>query len=159
MNEDQSRPRNPCLGIYLATNGGLGYAPVIPGTFGTLAGIPAFYFLAKAPGLIQFLLLCLIILASVALCDAAGRYFQEADDRRIVIDELAGYLVATAFLPFSWGTALLAFFWFRVFDIIKPPPIGAVDRSWKNGFGVTFDDVLAGVYAAIATRLCLAIFS
>lgn len=159
MTDEQPRPKTQCLTIYLATNGGLGFAPVAPGTVGTLVGIPAFYFMAKAPGLIQFLLLCLIILLSVWVCNAAGHYFKEADDSRIVIDELAGYLVTTALLPFSWGTAILAFFWFRLFDILKPPPIGAIDRSWKNGFGVTFDDVLAGVYAAIATRLCLAIFS
>lgn len=160
MSEQQPPvPRRQCLIIYLATNGGLGFAPVAPGTFGTLAGIPAFYFMAKAPGLLQFVLLCLVIALSIWLCQRAGEYFNEADDSRIVIDELAGYLVAVAFLPFSWTTAILAFFWFRLFDILKPPPIGGIDRTFKNGFGVTFDDVLAGVYAAIAVRLCLALFT
>ncbi|HDR46660.1 MAG TPA: phosphatidylglycerophosphatase A, partial [Geoalkalibacter subterraneus] len=144
---------------FLATNGGLGYAPLASGTFGTLAGIPAFYYLSCLSGLLQFVVLVGVITLSIFICQRAGNYFGEADDGRIVIDELAGYLVTVAFLPFTWGTALLAFFWFRLFDILKPPPIGYIDRNFKNGFGVTFDDVLAGVYAALALRLCLALFS
>jgi phosphatidylglycerophosphatase A len=160
MSEQQQNPaRRHCAIVYLATNGGLGYAPVAPGTFGTLAGIPAFYYLSRMSGLLQFILLAGVIILSVWLCQRAGEYFQEADDSRIVIDELAGYLVTTAFLPFSWGTALLAFFWFRLFDILKPPPVGWIDRTCKNGLGVTLDDLLAGVYAAIAVRFCLALFT
>jgi phosphatidylglycerophosphatase A len=78
-----------------------------------------------------------------------------ADDRRIVIDELAGYLVTVALLPWNWLTALLGFAWFRLFDILKPPPVGWIDRHCKNGFGVVFDDVAAGLYAALALRLTL----
>lgn len=159
MTESAHQRRKNCVTIVLATNGGLGYAPVAPGTFGTLAGIPAFYYLSLFPTLFQFVLLVMVIALSVAICQRGGSYFGEADDSRIVIDELAGYLVTVAFLPFTWGTAVLAFFWFRLFDILKPPPIGSIDRNFKNGFGVTFDDVLAGVYAAIAVRLCLALFS
>ncbi len=159
MTESTPRQRKNCATIFLATNAGLGYAPIAPGTFGTLAGIPAFYYLSCLPGLLQFVVLVAVIALSVFICEGAGSYFGEADDGRIVIDELAGYLVTVAFLPFSWGTALLAFFWFRLFDILKPPPIGHIDRNFKNGVGVTFDDVLAGVYAAITVRLCLALFS
>ncbi len=159
MTDSAPQRRKNCATIFFATNGGLGFAPVAPGTFGTLAGIPAFYYLSGFPGPLQFITLLAIIALSVWLCQRAGEYFNEADDGRIVFDELAGYLVAVAFLPFTWGTALLAFFWFRFFDILKPPPIGYIDRNFKNGFGVTFDDVLAGVYAAIAVRLCLALFS
>ena len=159
MTESAPRKRKNCATIFFATNGGLGFAPLAPGTFGTLAGIPAFYYLSFLPGLLQFFVLVAVIAFSVFICQLAGTYFGEADDGRIVIDELAGYLVTVALLPFTWGTALLAFFWFRLFDILKPPPIGHIDRSFKNGFGVTFDDVLAGVYAAIAVRLCLALFS
>lgn len=159
MNDPDPPKFGNCATIFLATNGGLGYAPVAPGTFGTLAGIPAFYYLSQLSGLLQFFLLVAMIALSVWICDLAGRFYGEADDSRIVIDELVGYLVATAFLPFTWGTALLAFFWFRLFDILKPPPIGLIDRSFKNGFGVTVDDVLAGIYAAIAVRLCLVLFA
>jgi phosphatidylglycerophosphatase A len=159
MTESTPQQSKNCATIFFATNGGLGYAPMAPGTFGTLAGIPAFYYLSSLPGLFQFIVLVVVTALSVFICQRAGSYFGEADDGRIVIDELAGYLVTVAFLPFSWGTALLAFFWFRLFDILKPPPIGHIDQNFKNGFGVTFDDILAGVYAAVAVRLCLALFS
>jgi phosphatidylglycerophosphatase A len=143
------------LVLLLASNCGLGYAPLVPGTFGTLAGLPAFWLLA---GLTPAgYLLVWVVLTAVAVWAAgeAGRYYGVTDDRRIVIDELAGYLVTVAFLPWSWLTAWLGFAWFRVFDILKPPPVGWIDRQCKNGFGVVFDDVAAGIYAALALRVTL----
>ena len=147
------------LVLFLASNAGLGYSPIVSGTVGTLAGIPAFFLLAglSAPlyGLVWLLLFGVAIWAS----EQAGRIYGVADDGRIVIDELAGYLVTVAFLPFSWGNALLGFVWFRIFDILKPPPVNWVDHNMKNGFGVVLDDVLAGVYAALALRLTLFLFN
>jgi len=146
------------LARLLATNCGLGYAPFAPGTVGTLAGIPFFWLLAwMPPGLYTLTWLALFALACWS-ADIAGREFGEADDGRIVIDELVGYLVTVALLPFSWGAALLGFFWFRLFDILKPPPANWFDRQMKNGVGVVFDDVVAGIYAALALRLTLALF-
>ena len=143
------------LTLYISSNGGLGYAPIAPGTFGTLAGIPIFYFLGNFSWALQLITLAAIIFLSIWASDFAGKEYNEPDDGRIVIDELAGYLVTTAFLPFSWPAAILGFFWFRVFDIIKPPPASWFDREMKNGLGVTLDDVMAGIYAAIAVRICL----
>lgn len=146
------------LVLFLSSNAGLGYSPIVSGTVGTLAGIPAFFLLAglSAPlyGVVWLLLFGVAIWAS----EQAGRIYGVADDGRIVIDELAGYLVTVAFLPFNWTNALLGFVWFRLFDILKPPPVNWVDRNMKNGFGVVLDDVLAGVYAALALRLTLLLF-
>lgn len=147
------------LVLFLASNAGLGYAPIVSGTVGTLAGLPAFYLLAglNAP---DYLLAWLVLFAiAVWAAGQAGRIYGVADDGRIVIDELTGYLVTVAFLPFSWPNALLGFVWFRIFDILKPPPVNWVDRKLKNGFGVVLDDVLAGIYAAIALRLTLSFFN
>jgi phosphatidylglycerophosphatase A len=58
-------------------------------------------------------------------------------------------------LPFSWTVALLGFLFFRLFDIVKPPPANWFDRRLKNGYGVVLDDVVAGIYAALALRLTL----
>lgn len=149
--------RKPIL--FLASNAGLGYAPVASGTFGTLAGIPLFFYLSQAGFLVQLVLLTALLFLSFWICDQAGRIYGEADDGRIVFDELLGYLVTTAFLPFTWGTAITAFIWFRIFDIIKPPPVSWFDRELKNGLGVTLDDAMAGIYAAILLRICLALFS
>ena len=155
--EDYVRYRQPIL--FLASNAGLGYAPVASGTFGTLAGIPAFYYISRFPWVLQLFTLVALLFLSFWVCDLAGRIYAEADDGRIVIDELVGYLITVAFLPFSWGTAVVAFFWIRIFDILKPPPVSWFDREMKNGIGVTLDDAAAGIYAAIGLRLCLALFS
>ncbi len=145
--------------LLLSSNAGLGYAPIASGTFGSLAGIPCFYYLSCFSWPLQLLTLVALLFLSFWACEQAGRLYGEADDGRIVIDELVGYLVTVAFLPFSWGIALLGFFWFRVFDILKPPPASWFDKRMKNGVGVTMDDVAAGVYAALALRVCLALFS
>jgi phosphatidylglycerophosphatase A len=139
--------------LFFATNAGLGLAPVVPGTFGTLAGIPAFYLLAgMAPPLFVSVWLGLLLFACW-IAGAAGKIYGVVDDGRIVIDELVGYLVTVAFLPFSWSAALLGFVLFRLFDIWKPFPASWFDRRMKNGFGVVLDDVAAGVYAALTLRL------
>ena len=141
--------------LFLASNAGLGYAPVASGTFGTLAGIPLFWLLARLPAPLWVLTWCALLALSCWVAEGAGRIFGVADDGRIVIDELVGYLATVALLPFSWPAALLGFVWFRLFDILKPPPASWIDRHWKNGVGVVFDDVMAGIYAAIALRLTL----
>ena len=87
--------------------------------------------------------------------DRAGGYWGVADASPIVIDEVAGYLVTVALVPFSWPAALLGFLFFRIFDVLKPWPASALDRV-KNGFGVVMDDLAAGVWgwaALLALRL------
>lgn len=160
MTDASPNPENRLKGLilFLSSNGGLGYAPVAPGTFGTLAGIPAFYYLSDFPWAGQLTTLTALLFLSFWICQKAGEIHQEADDGRIVFDELIGYLMTTAFLPFSWWTAILAFFWFRIFDILKPPPVSWFDRELKNGLGVTLDDAMAGIYAAIMLRLGLLLF-
>ncbi|SHJ73431.1 phosphatidylglycerophosphatase [Malonomonas rubra DSM 5091] len=144
--------------LFLASNAGLGYAPVASGTFGSLMGIPFFYYISGFNWFLQLLTFIALLFLSFWSCNEAGKIYGEADDGRIVIDELIGYLAAVLFLPFSWGTAIIAFFWFRLFDITKPQPAKWFDKEMKNGVGVTLDDLVAGIYAAIALRLCLWIF-
>ncbi len=141
--------------LILASNAGLGYAPVASGTFGTLAGIPVFYLLAPLSPSFYLLAWLVLLLVSFWAAAEAGRIYGVVDDGRIVIDELVGYLVTVAFIPFSWQAALLGFIFFRLFDIVKPPPASWFDRRMKNGFGVVLDDVVAGLYGAAALRLSL----
>ncbi|GAB4171638.1 MAG: phosphatidylglycerophosphatase A [Geothermobacteraceae bacterium] len=154
---DDHRETRPWV-LHLAANGGLGYAPVAPGTVGTLAGIPAFWLLSHLGGLSFTLVWVLLLVVACLSSDAAGRHYGRADDGRIVIDELVGYLVTIALLPFSWTAALLGFVFFRLFDIAKLPPASWFDREMKNGVGVVLDDVAAGLYAALALRFCLLLF-
>ncbi|PLY05474.1 MAG: phosphatidylglycerophosphatase A [Desulfuromonas sp.] len=141
--------------LFLSSNAGLGYAPVASGTFGTLAGIPCYFLLASLPWPLWLLTFAALLFLSFWVADAAGKHYGVVDDGRIVIDELLGYLVTVALLPFSWTAAIAGFFLFRLFDITKPPPARWFDRELKNGFGVVLDDVAAGIYAAIALRLLL----
>jgi phosphatidylglycerophosphatase A len=79
---------------------------------------------------------------------ASGRaeiIWQERDSPKIVIDEVVGYLLALAFLPRTLTTVVGGFLFFRALDIIKPYPIGMIDRSMKGGLAVVLDDAVAGL--------------
>lgn len=125
---------------------GLGYAPKAPGTFGTLAGLPLWYWLSGQAPWAWALFVLAFCAASVAVASAAERIYGAHDVQRIVIDEVAGLLVTSLAVPFSWRTALVAFVVFRVFDITKPLPIRWVDQRVAGGFGVVLDDVMAGAF-------------
>ena len=133
--------------LFLASNAGLGYAPVASGTFGTLMGIPFFWLLSRLEQQEFVLAWVFILLVSFWSAHRAGEIYGVVDDGRIVIDELIGYLTAIALMPFSWTTAIVAFFLFRLFDIVKPWPANWFDSNVKNGIGVVLDDVVAGAYA------------
>lgn len=144
--------------LFLSSNAGLGYAPVASGTFGTLAGLPAYWLLAKLPPTLWLLTVLALFFLSCWVAGAAGKIYGVVDDGRIVIDELVGYLVTIALLPFTWKAAILGFCLFRFFDILKPQPARYFDRTVKNGYGVVLDDVVAGLYAALSLRLLLHFF-
>ena len=72
--------------------------------------------------------------------------WKERDSPRIVIDEVVGYLIAMAFLPRTLTTVVGGFLFFRILDIIKPLPIGMIDRKMKGGLAIVLDDAVAGVY-------------
>jgi phosphatidylglycerophosphatase A len=144
--------------LFMATNAGLGYSPVASGTFGTLLGIPLFYLMADLTPVNYAVWWSVILVLAIWTSARAGKIFGVTDDGRIVIDELIGYLTTTAFLPFSWPTAIAAFLLFRLFDIVKIWPASWFDTQVKNGFGVVFDDVAAGVYAAICLRIIMQVW-
>lgn len=125
----------------------------MPGTFGTLWGIPLAWLLFKA-GPVPYLVLTIaaILFASV-VAELHERYTQSHDPGEIVIDEVVGYLVAFAWLPPTWQSYLAAFLAFRFFDILKPPPIRTIDRRVKGGLGTVLDDVAAGLFANIVLQI------
>jgi phosphatidylglycerophosphatase A len=139
--------------VLLATWGPCGYAPVAPGTAGTLAAVPLFWALRHLRLGIYLLTVAAFIAVACFAAGAAGRYWKVVDASPIVIDEVAGYLVTMALLPWTWGTAIAGFLAFRLFDVWKPWPASYFDRKVKNGFGVVMDDVAAGVWAWAAVAL------
>ena len=73
------------------------------------------------------------------------------------IDEIVGMWISLLFLPKTFFVILLAFIFFRLFDILKPPPARQLEPL-PNGWGIMLDDVMAGIYANLAVRLVLLVF-
>jgi phosphatidylglycerophosphatase A len=153
---------NPALkGLILFFSSGswLGYIPLASGTFGTLWGFPLFYFLSAYSFQTQLIILFFSIAAAIPLAGQAERYYRKKDPSQVVIDEVVGYMVTIAGMPFSWTTAVLGFFIFRLMDILKPYPIRKIDRSLPGGWGIVLDDVLAGLYSQFLLRLWFYVLS
>jgi phosphatidylglycerophosphatase A len=144
--------------LFLATGAYTGYAPFASGTCGSLVAIPLIFLSASLLSF-SFVLHLGAVLASIAgACWIAGQaesYLDEHDSGKIVIDEIAGFLCATAFLDITLPRLVVAFFLFRLFDIVKPPPARYFDTQVAGGIGVVFDDVFAGVYANLVLRILL----
>lgn len=83
----------------------------------------------------------------------AERHFGRKDDPRIVIDEITGYLVAMVAVGPAVSGVIIGFLLFRVFDILKPWPVGLIDKKISGGIGIVMDDVAAGIYAAVLTNI------
>jgi phosphatidylglycerophosphatase A len=139
--------------LFLASGAYVGYVPVAPGTFGSLLALPVLVGLAGAPPAVVVVTIIVLVALAVPICHRAGAAWGQVDSSYIVLDEVCGMAIAGAFLPASWWTLTLAFLAFRCFDIVKPYPAGHFDRYVKNGFGVVFDDVTAGVYANLVVRM------
>ena len=141
--------------ILCATWGGTGFSPVASGTVGTLGAIPFYLALARLPLPLYLLTTLAFTLFACWVSGHAETVFGEKDSGKIVIDEVAGYLVTMIALPSSWQAVVAGFFLFRLFDIVKPQPARWFDRSLKNGYGVVLDDIAAGLYACATTHLLL----
>ena len=146
------------LVIVLATAGGAGYAPLAPGTVGSLVALPLVPWLARvrdASWPVGLGLVVAIVLVAIWSAGRAEIILGGKDHSSIVIDEVAGMATAALFAPATWTAAAIAFVAFRIFDIVKPFPAGAIDRRGRGGLGVVGDDLVAGAYAGIVTRLVL----
>jgi phosphatidylglycerophosphatase A len=135
------------LTLGLSSALGLGYMPVAPGTFGTLAALPLWWALSALP--VPWFVVCVLAVTAVGVWSAsrAEAIYGEHDVGKIVIDEVAGMLVTVIGVPFQGPQVLAAFVLFRVLDATKPPPIRWFDEHVHGGFGVVIDDVVAGVIA------------
>jgi len=141
--------------LILATGFGAGYSPLIPGTMGTLVGIPVFLILsAIPPPAYEFTIIAFFFLA-VWAAEKAQVYWGVKDDQRIVIDEIMGFFVTMLWIPGTLFTIILGFILFRLFDITKPFPARRLEEV-SGGYGVVLDDVMAGVYANIALHIIAA---
>jgi phosphatidylglycerophosphatase A len=139
--------------LFWATGLGTGYSPIAPGTLGTLITVPIYYFISNISSPIYEITLIGLFFLSVWISENAEVIFKKKDDRRIVVDEMMGFLITMLWIPKTFYFVLIGFLLFRFFDIFKPFPIRLLERRLKGGFGVVLDDVLAGVYANIILHL------
>ncbi|MDE3010878.1 MAG: phosphatidylglycerophosphatase A [Pseudomonadota bacterium] len=136
----------------LSFGGGLGLAPVAPGTFGTLLGFPlawALRALAAAAGAAAMWGLLALLFALATWCaDRTARMLGSGDPGSIVCDEYLAFAALLLLVPAEPWTQAWAFLCFRLFDVTKPPPVGWADAHLHGGFGIMADDVLAAIWAA-----------
>ena len=157
------------LAQLIATVCGVGYLRPAPGTWGSLVALPLGWLVHVIGGFP--LLLVAIVATFLKGLWATGQMTKDSDDHdpsEIVIDEVAGQLIALAPLSYSawnmglditvlWPGWIAAFVLFRLFDITKPWIIGWADRR-GDALGVMLDDVIAGVFAAIGVVVLAALF-
>ena len=102
-------------------------------------------------------LIALALLVTVVGIPAATRVARDSatkDPQFVVIDEVAGQLIALIGVPLAWKTFLAGFILFRAFDIVKPPPVRQLERL-PEGTGIMLDDVAAGIYALVVMQVLL----
>ena len=143
--------------IFITTGGFVGKIPFAPGTFGTLAGIPFVFFLNWINADYKVFGVIFLIIFSIWICDKAEKIFNKKDPGCIVIDEIAGFVVAMAGIPITFLNLFLGFFIFRFFDILKPPPIRNFEKKFNNGAGVVLDDIVAGLFTFVVLKIILMI--
>jgi len=133
---------------FLAFGLGSGLAPVAPGTAGTAVGMLLAFPLTGLPVWAGLLFVAATFFAGIRLCGHASRQLGVHDHGGIVWDEFVGIWLVLVLVPFHWAWWLAAFAAFRFFDVVKPWPIGWLDKKVHGGFGIMLDDSIAAVYAA-----------
>ena len=136
-----------------------GLLPKAPGTWGSIVGgILGYFILMFLPQSTLFLLSIFITIIAVKQIDIYEKETGIHDDKRIVIDEIAGMWVAMSLAGGSLVATIFSFIYFRIFDIKKPSIIGRIDEKVDGGWGVMGDDLVAGVVAGLLSAGSYAIY-
>lgn len=143
----------------LATGFGSGLSPFIPGTMGTLAAVPFFLLLAQLPFSAYVIVVLISCVIGIQICQVTSADMKVHDHGSIVWDEFAGFWITMSIVPAlnipltEWKWLLTGFILFRFFDMVKPWPIGWLDKRVHGGLGIMVDDIVAGVMAGVALFL------
>ena len=106
----------------------------------------------------QLALLLAITVAGTWAATICEKHFGRTDPGHVVIDEVAGQLVTLVLTGVSFSGAVLGFFVFRIFDIVKPPPVNMLERL-PRGYGIMADDLMAGVFGNLVMQLAVRLLS
>ena len=149
----------PLWATLTATFFGIGYMRPGPGTWTSATTMLLWAALAQSlphplrtPALIG--LAIVVTLVGIPAATRVARASAKKDPSFVVVDEVAGQLVSLIAVPLEWKTFLAGFILFRVFDILKPPPVRQLERL-PEGTGIVLDDVAAGIYALVVMQLLL----
>ena len=117
--------------------------------------IPVYLLLQNIEAPLYLSVVVLLFIVGIKLCDITSKYLGVHDHSGIVIDAISGYLITLIVLQAEWILILAGFILFRVFDILKPWPISCIDKNIHGGFGIMFDDVVAGLLALSCLHLIM----
>ncbi|HLK20367.1 MAG TPA: phosphatidylglycerophosphatase A [Bryobacteraceae bacterium] len=136
------------LAYTVGTFFGCGYAPAGPGTVGSLAALAIALAIPNRLWLIT--LSIVLLLPGIWAAGKVALYESRKDPQIVVIDEVLGQWITLAGASvFNWKSYLAALLFFRLFDIWKPPPVRQLE-ALPGGTGIVMDDVMAGLYGALA---------
>ena len=124
---------------------GAGHLPLVPGTFGSIAGV-AVYFLVKDNPALFIGAISLFLFLGFWLSGYTEKIYGRKDPQVVVIDEVAGMLLSLLFVPFSPWAVIIGFVLFRILDTLKPYPAGKLQQL-HGSVGIMTDDIVAGIYA------------
>jgi len=136
----------------LAFGFGAGLAPKAPGTSGSMAALPIYYFAQMLPVADYAALVIVLFILGIAVCAKTERDLGVHDHPGIVWDEIVGMLASLFMAPAGWVWVAVGFGFFRLFDIWKPFPIGWINRRVGGGLGIMLDDLLAALFAALCLQ-------
>lgn len=139
--------------MFIATGFFSGKIPFAPGTFGTLTAIPFALVFLIIPASFYGVYIVGLILGAIYFADKAERIIGKKDPGCIVIDEIAGYVVALSIVPVNFYTLAAGFFIFRFFDIIKSAPVKYFEDNFSGGAGIVLDDIMAGILTAAVLKI------
>jgi phosphatidylglycerophosphatase A len=129
---------------FFAKGLGFGLIPFMPGTWGTLLGVGFLYLLGNS-----WIAVLAVFLLSWLVIWHYESYAKTHDESQVVIDEISGIFFTMMFLPLTMPNLVAGFILFRFFDIVKPFPIGWVDRNVQGSIGTLMDDVIAGAVSCL----------
>lgn len=139
--------------MFIATGAGSGYLPKAPGTWGSAVGVLLWLPLSRLETMPYLAVVAGLFVLGVFGAGAAEKIVDRPDPSIVVIDEIVGQLIALCFVPPHPAAPVVGFLLFRFFDILKPFPVGWIDRHLHGGLGIMLDDVLAGLYALLTLHL------
>ena len=136
----------------ISTCFGLGFVSPLPGTLTSFLTLVIIWTIQTYFG-IKITILFILFITLIGYISIKKNPDNRSDPKEIVIDEFIGQSLILVFLPLTYQNYILAFIFFRFFDIYKPMPINYFEKKYQNAFGVIFDDIIAAFYSLISIYL------